>query len=128
MVKLGPSLRPVSIIHARQPDLSWIVWETLRSWTISPAGRDRARRTGAVVDRHQVRVSGQAPGRPGVYADYTVIVSRYGGETGWWVRPGPDAWPGHRGGLAARAAVSQDAAARQPAPPGAPRARSQTVT
>ena len=98
VVKLGPSLKPVSIIHARPPDLSLIAWETLRSWTISPAGRDRARRTGAVVDRHQVRVAGPAPGRPGDYADYTVIVSRYGGETGWWVRPGPDAWPGHRGG------------------------------
>lgn len=89
VVRLGPRLTPVTIAHARRPELVFMLWETLASWTASPRARDRARRTGEVVDRHRVRASGPVPGgRPDQYADYVLIVSRYGNMTGqWWMKP-----------------------------------------
>jgi hypothetical protein len=65
-----------------------MVWETLGAWHAKPRTRDIARRTGQVVDRHRLRVDGPVPGQPERYAQYVLIVSRYGNSIGqWWMRP-----------------------------------------
>jgi hypothetical protein len=88
VVRLGPRLTPASISHAGRPELSWIVWYTLDSWRISPAGWFRARGTPAVLERHRVLVAGPVPGEPGEFADYVLVVSRYGDQPcRWWMRP-----------------------------------------
>jgi len=87
VVELGPRLTPVGVGHAGCPELSWMVWQTLDSWHISTSRWFAARGTPAVVERHRVLVSGPAPGNPGGYVSYVVVVSRYGNRRGWWMRP-----------------------------------------
>jgi hypothetical protein len=89
MVTLGSGLRPSGVGgHAGRPDLAWMLWEVLDSWTISPAGRERARSAGGCIERHRLRVSGPKPGSPAEFADYVLVVSRYADRPAdWWMRP-----------------------------------------
>lgn len=87
LVSLGPQLTPASISHAARPDLSWLVWQTLDSWRARIPRWFAVRGTTAVVERHRVLVAGPVPGRPGEYADYVLILSRYANSSGWWMRP-----------------------------------------